>query len=215
MPKISAFQQYSDEYDNWFTINHFAFLSELEAVKMLLPVTGRVIEIGIGSGIFAKALGIKEGIEPSAAMRHRAQKKGLKVLEAVAEKLPYGDESVDAAVMITTVCFVDDVYKSFAEAYRILKNGGCIIVGFVDEDSPLGREYLKYKDQSKFYKEATFFGTQELTNILQQTGFTIEKIVQTVFGTLKDIHEVQPVVEGYGNGSFVVIKGGKKYGSNL
>jgi len=209
MPKINAFQKYSEEYDNWFEVNQFAFLSELRAVREVLPETGRIIEIGIGSGIFAEALGIKEGIEPSEAMRLRAKKKGLKVLEAVAEDLPYANESVDAAVMITTVCFVDDVYKSFGEVYRILKKGGCIILGFVDKESPIGREYLLYKDKSKFYKEATFFSAEELIGILQQTGFTVIKILQTVFGTLKEINNIQSFIEGYGKGSFVVIKARK------
>jgi len=33
MPKIEAYQQYTSEYFNWFVINRFAFLSEIDAVK--------------------------------------------------------------------------------------------------------------------------------------------------------------------------------------
>ncbi len=56
MPKIEAFQKYTSEYDNWFVINRFAYLSEIEAVKKALSQTNGVIEIGIGSGIFAEPL---------------------------------------------------------------------------------------------------------------------------------------------------------------
>jgi ubiquinone/menaquinone biosynthesis C-methylase UbiE len=215
MAKTEAFQKYTNEYDNWFVVNRFAFLSELEAVKKALTQTDGVIEIGIGSGIFAEPLGIKEGIDPSEAMRQKAAQKGLTVLNAVAEKLPYPDKSVNGAVMITSICFVDDIYQSFKEAHRVLKDDGFLILGFVDKDSPVGKEYLKYKDKSMFYKEAVFFGTEELYKILEQTGFTVVETWQTIFGKVEDIKETQPVIEGFGEGSFVVIKALKKDGRSL
>ncbi|MFO8147194.1 MAG: class I SAM-dependent methyltransferase [Gillisia sp.] len=215
MPKIEAFQKYPDEYDNWFVKNKWAFQSELNAVKNLLPRFDEVIEIGIGSGIFAEPLGIREGVDPSAAMRKKAEQKGLKVLDAVAEKLPYASASVNGAVMITSICFVDDIHQSFKEAHRVLKNDGFLILGFVDKDSPVGKEYQKFKDQSMFYKEATFFGTEELFKILMQTGFRIKETWQTVFGKLEEINEKQPVIEGFGKGSFAVIKAQKGDGRSI
>jgi ubiquinone/menaquinone biosynthesis C-methylase UbiE len=128
------------------------------------------------------------------------------VSDAVAEKLPYADASVSGAVIITTICFVDDIYQSFREVHRILKNDGFLILGYVDKDSPVGKEYLKHKDESLFYKEATFFGTEELYEILHQTGFKMIETCQTIFGKVEDISEVQPVINGFGQGSFVVIK---------
>ena len=67
--KTKPFDKYSEQYDEWFVRNKFVFLSEIAAIKKLLPKKGTIIEIGIGSGIFAEALNIKEGIEPSEAMR--------------------------------------------------------------------------------------------------------------------------------------------------
>jgi ubiquinone/menaquinone biosynthesis C-methylase UbiE len=215
MAKTAAFDNHVDEYDNWFVINKFAFQSELMAVKKCLPPNRRVIEIGIGSGIFAKPLGIKEGIDPSKPMLEKAEQLGLKVVEAVAEKLPYANSSVGGAVMITSICFVDDIYQSFREVHRILKNDGFFILGYVDKDSPVGKEYLKHKDESLFYIEATFFGTEELYEILHQTGFKVTETYQTVFGKVEDITEIQPVMDGFGQGSFVVIKAQKEYGSNI
>jgi len=210
MAKIEPFEQYAPEYDNWFKINNYAFLSELNAIRKVLPQTKDTIEIGVGSGIFAEPLGIKEGIEPSKAMRERAVKKGIKVIDAVAEKLPYDDASKNGAVMITTICFVDDVRKSFLEVNRILKEDGFFIIGFVDENSPIGKEYLKHKNKSLFYKDATFFGTEEIYSILNETGFKITNTCQTIFGKIKEINKVQPVMDGFGQGSFVVIKAQKK-----
>lgn len=215
MPKIEAFQKYTSEYDNWFVVNRFAFLSEIDAVKKTLAQTEGVIEIGIGSGVFAEPLGIKEGVDPAEAMRQKAEQKGLKVLDAVAEQLPYPDASLNGAVMITSICFVDDIYQSFKEAYRVLKNNGFLILGFVDKDSPVGKEYQKYKDQSLFYKEATFFGTEELFEVLKHTGFRVEETWQTIFDKVEEVKETQAVIEGFGEGSFVVIKAQKKDGRNI
>jgi SAM-dependent methyltransferase len=210
MPKTAPFDNYSDEYEDWFIINKYAFQSELNAIKIAFPDNGDVVEIGIGSGIFAAPLGIKEGIEPSEAMREKAKKRGVRVMDAVAEDLSYADKSKDAVLMVTTICFVDDIYKSFQEVHRVLKDDGHFIIGYVDKNSPIGKFYLEQKDNSLFYKDAIFFGTEELYEILMETGFKISNTYQTVFGEIDEINEVQNVLVGYGKGSFVVIEAQKK-----
>jgi len=210
MPKTKPFDHFSDEYDNWFIDNEYVFKSELKAIKKVIPEGKNGIEIGIGSGIFAEPLGIKEGIEPSKAMREKAKQKNINVINAVAEKLPYRDRSKDFVLMVTTICFVDDIYKSFEEVNRILKDDGNLILGFVDKDSPIGKVYLEHQNESIFYKDATFFGTEELFGILKSTGFKVDNTYQTVFGQLNEINEVQDVLSGYGTGSFVVIKASKE-----
>jgi len=209
MPKTGPFDQYADEYEDWFIINKYAFQSELKAIKKALPDNRDIVEVGIGSGIFAAPLGIKEGIEPSGAMREKAKKGGIRVIDAVAENLPYADKSKDAVLMVTTICFVDDIYKSFQEVHRVLKDDGHFIIGFVDKNSPVGKSYLEQKDENVFYKDAIFFGTEELYEILKDTGFKINNTYQTIFGKIDEINEVQNVLVGYGTGSFVVIKAKK------
>jgi len=211
MPKTAPFDNYPGEYDNWFVTNKYAFQSELIAIKKVLPSGGEGIEIGVGSGIFAEPLGITEGIEPSRAMREKAMQKNIKAIDAVAENLPYPDRSIDFALMITTICFVDDVNKSFDEAYRILKDTGSLIIGFVDKNSPIGKMYLEHKNESIFYKDAIFYGTEDLYDNLNTAGFEIENTFQTVFGQIDKIKNVQDVLEGYGQGSFIVIKAKKTY----
>ena len=210
MPKTKPFDEHINEYEKWFEDNRFVYLSEIQALKKVIPEgEKRGIEIGIGSGIFAKPLGIKEGIEPSATMRKKAKERSLKVVDAVAEKLPYEDESVDFALMVTTICFVDDIGKSFREAHRILKKNGSLILGFVDKNSPIGKFYLQHQNESIFYQDAKFFSTTEVIRLLENNGFSVSEIYQTVFGKLNEIKNVQKVEKGYGKGSFVVIKAEK------
>jgi len=209
MSKTKPFDEYSGEYEQWFSDNYNVFQSELEAIRRVLPQKGCGFEIGIGSGIFADPLGIKDGIDPSEVMRKLARERGLRAIEGVAENLPVADKSYDFALMVTTICFVDDLDKSFKEAYRILKDEGFIILGFVDKDSPVGKLYLESKDKSTFYKDAVFFSTEEVYEYLRNNNFRIIQTIQTVFGLLNEVKNTQLPEDGYGKGSFVVIKAQK------
>lgn len=66
MPKIEAFDRFSDAYDAWFEENADKYEAELGLIRRLLPPSGaRGIEIGVGSGKFAVPFGIRIGVEPS------------------------------------------------------------------------------------------------------------------------------------------------------
>ncbi len=206
MAKIEPFEHHLDEYEQWFVKNRWAYLSEIKAVKALLPTTGKGVEIGVGSGLFAEPLGIKLGVEPSPRMADLARKRGIKVLSGVAEKLPLENEHYDFALMVTTVCFLDDVPQAFREVHRILKKEGTFLIGFIDRESPLGKLYESFKEQNVFYRWATFFSVQELVDLLQNAGFANFVFKQTIFKPLEQITAEEPVKSGYGEGSFVVIR---------
>ncbi len=205
MAKIEPFELFADAYDDWFIKNKNIYELEIEAVKQLMPTDAYGLEVGIGSGKFAVPLGIKTGVEPSKAMAKKASELGIKVHNGVAEDLPFEDNIFDFVLFVTTICFVDDIEKSFLEAYRVLKNGGSIIVGFVDKESEMGKKYLAKKNISKFYNIATFYSTEEVLDYFGNTGFKDFKIKQTVFQN----QEKQIIEDGFGKGSFVVIRGEK------
>jgi len=210
MPKIEPFEEYPKRYENWFEKNKFAYESELLAVKALIPENGEGIEIGVGSGRFAEPLGIKLGVEPSQEMRRIAEKRGIKVIDGVAEKLPFDDRQFAFALMVTTICFLDNIEAAFKEAYRVLKPKGYLIIGFVDKHSTLGKLYLKHKTKNVFYKLANFYSVDEVVSYLKKTDFKDFTFVQTIFHNLTEIKEIEPIREGYGQGSFVVIGATKK-----
>lgn len=86
----TIFDRNAEAYDEWFDRHPYAFQSEVEALRECLPEgDSHGIEIGLGTGRFARELGIKEGIEPSFAMRRIAVNRGIEVMDAVAERLPY------------------------------------------------------------------------------------------------------------------------------
>jgi ubiquinone/menaquinone biosynthesis C-methylase UbiE len=215
MARTEPFDKYLDEYEKWFIDNKYIYESELKAVEHFIPKDKKGIEIGIGTGRFAIPFGISEGVEPSTSMRNFASLKGLKVYDGTAENLPFADESYDFALMVTTICFVDDVRKSFLEVKRILKPGGTFIISLVDKLSALGKIYEKMKEQNKFYRFATFYSTDEVTKLLKENEFKCIEVIQTVFGDLSEIHEVQKFKEGYGEGGFVTIKSNNNWKNTI
>ena len=209
MAKIEPFEKHKFKYEEWFEKNEFAYKSELQAVRYLLPKKGTGVEIGVGTGRFAEPLGIRVGVEPSKAMRKVAQKRGIEVIDGVAEALPFEDCLFDFALMVTTICFVDDIEASFKEAFRVIKPAGFFINGFVDRKSPLGRFYQKHRAKNVFYNIATFYSVDDVIPYMKKAGFRNLTFTQTIFHTLDEIKEVEAMKEGYGEGSFVVVSGMK------
>ena len=209
MVNIESFENYSLKYDEWFDNNRFIYESELQAVKELLPKGKNGIEVGVGSGRFAAPLGIKLGIDPSRKMGKIAEQRGIKFFEGVAESLPFPDSHFDFILMVNVICFLDDIKKAFKEAYRVLKPRGYLLIGFIDVDSPLGKLYEKHKNESTFYKDATFFSVKKVVSLMKKAHFEDFQFRQTLFKPLDKITEVESVKKGYGEGSFIVIRGAK------
>lgn len=201
------FDEYYDEYDLWYERNRLAYLSELEAVRAALPGRGRGLEVGVGTGRFASPLGIPYGIDPSFRMIKLAGERGVKVIVARGEEMPFRDDTFDYALIAITICFVENPERVIRETGRVLKDGGRIVVAIIDKDSFLGRAYQSKK--SKFYREARFFSVDEVASLLYRCGFDDLSFLQTLFRFPNELEEVEGVEAGYGKGGFVVISARK------
>lgn len=204
---MNAFETEVDRYEQWFEKHPGAYQSELAAVREALPESGRGLEIGTGTGRFSTPFGIVDGVEPAAAMRRIAEARGLKVLDAKAEALPLPDCTFDFALMVTTICFVDDPLLACREAVRVLKPGGRFIVGLLDLDSALGRRYEARKSDSPFYRNARFLSASQTIQLLDDAGFGNFHCHQTLFHPMGNPDELEPVRNGFGEGGFVAISG--------
>lgn len=118
--------------------------------------------------------------------------------------MPYEKDSFDLVFMSTTVCFLADVNKVFAEIHRVLQNNCSLILGFIDKNSHLGMKYQKLaKSDSPFYSSANFVSPSEIISKLKHMGF---KVVDTRQTLLPDDKSHFNPLSGYGKGAFVVIK---------
>lgn len=212
MLQTLPFNDHVAEYEAWFEKFPFVFQSEVAAIKEMLPVGEnlRGLEVGTGTGHFADALGIGEAVEPADNMRMKAIKKGINVKDAEAEHLPYANDSFDYVLMAFCISYFKSIQFAFKEARRVLKPGGALIVGFLDRDSLIGREYEARKQYSIFYKEAMFYPPERIINELKMAGFRNFSFVQSLFASLTEIKQTEKPKNGFGEGSFVVIKTVKK-----
>jgi SAM-dependent methyltransferase len=205
MPRVAPFETHHQRYEAWFEKHELAYISELLALRPFVPWEGWGIEIGVGSGRFAAPLGVQVGVDPSPAMLGHAAARGIEVVEGVAEHLPFADGSFDHALVVTTLCFVDSPARMLAEARRVLKPGGRLVIGFIDRESALGQNYLLHQEESVFYREATFYSADEVAQLLLETGFTIGAWGQTLAHPLPEMREIEPLRTGRGQCSFVVV----------
>ena len=167
------------------------------------------LEIGVGSGRFAAPLGIQVGVDPSPAMLALAAARDIEVVAGTAEQLPFPPARFDNALVVTTICFVDSPVRMPAEAHRVLKPEGSLVIGFIDRDSPLGRDYLAHQTENVFYREATFYSADKVERLLGEAGFTIRAWGQTLSHSLAETCALEALQPGRGRGSFVVVSARK------
>ena len=208
MPRIEPFEKFPQEYEAWFGKHSHLYDAEIEAIRKLLPPFKNGIEIGVGSGRFAVPFGITTGVEPSAKMAEIARSKGIKVIKGIAEDLPIGNDTFDFALMVTTICFVDDPLLSLQNIYRILQAESYVIIGFVDSNSTLGRLYEEKRFKSRFYRAARFYNSDEVIGLLKKAGFSEIVCAQTLFGNNLE-HMDTAVKKGSGEGAFVALRARK------
>jgi ubiquinone/menaquinone biosynthesis C-methylase UbiE len=114
---------------------------------LLSRVTGRVLEIGGGTGANLPfyGTGIDELVitEPEDPMARRLERKlsgyslPTRVVRAAAEALPFDDASFDFVVSTLVLCTVEDPGRALLEAHRLLKpNGQLLFIEHVRSDDP-------------------------------------------------------------------------------
>jgi demethylmenaquinone methyltransferase/2-methoxy-6-polyprenyl-1,4-benzoquinol methylase len=102
-----------------------------------LPIAGRLLDAGGGTGRVAQALRGQAGqvivADASAGMvRQAAAKDGLRAARAHAEWLPFASASFERILMIDALHHVAEQRQTAAEMWRVLTPGGRIVIGEPD-----------------------------------------------------------------------------------
>jgi len=209
----SPFDDLAAEYDAWFDKEgSLIFFIEAQAFRALLPSLPRPwLEIGVGSGRFAQALGIETGIDPSTKLIEIAKSRGINAYIGQGERTLFDDESFGTVFLIVTLCFLEHPLEVLREANRILAPGGKLVLGLVLKESPWGRFYQAKKIQGhRFYRFATFYSYGEVASLITRAGLTSEKTVSTLFQRPGEVHHTENPREGYSpDAGFTIIAAAK------
>ncbi len=169
---IRVFDEHAREYDSWYLRHPFVFESEARAIEALRP-TGLGLEVGVGTGVFARRLGVGVGMDRSLGMLELARSRGVQVVRAVAEHLPFR-EAFDFVLLAGTLCFVKEPNVPMRETRKVLKDNGTLIVCEVPRDSPWGKLMEeKSRARHRFYRHAKVYTTKEVQHMLETSGFKV------------------------------------------
>jgi ubiquinone/menaquinone biosynthesis C-methylase UbiE len=102
--------------------------------KLLAGLTGRVVEVGAGSGAnfahYPTTVSEVVAVEPERYLRELAQREAAKapvsvtVADGAADQLPGEPGSFDAGVAALVLCTVPDQERALAELFRVIRPGG-------------------------------------------------------------------------------------------
>ncbi len=140
------------------------------------------LEIGVGTGRFADALGIDVGVDPASAVLPYARRRRIRTLRALGHALPLKDGEFGAAFAIVTLCFAHDGAGLLREAARVTRPDGGIVAGIVPAESPWGRFHAsRGKREHVFYSEAKFYTLDQLRDLARLAELRVDRVVSTLF----------------------------------
>jgi SAM-dependent methyltransferase len=125
-------------------------------------LTGTVLELGCGDGRtfahYPDSVDRVLAVEPEPHLRELAARAALgapvavEVIAGSAEKLPFDDASIDAAVCSLVLCSVPDEATALAELRRVVRPGGQLrFYEHVVARSRAGAHAQRFADRSRFW----------------------------------------------------------------
>jgi len=175
---MALFDDKARTYDTFCETPLGHFVSEVEhriLASLAAPKYGeKAIDLGCGTGAYTMWLrdtGLHAtGVDISRGMLEVARRKSsndVLFVEANLTQLPFPDESFDLAISNVVLEFVPEPRGVVQEAYRILKPGGRLVVGFIGKNSPWGAKYTLRgnEDSTSVYHYARFFSYAEAASL--------------------------------------------------
>jgi ubiquinone/menaquinone biosynthesis C-methylase UbiE len=166
---------------------HFICSSKLftqQREKVVPQAKGRVLEIGIGSGLnlpFYDPSKVRRvwGLDPNEEMWNLASTRGVpfdvEFLQASAENIPLDDGSADSIVVTYTLCSVPETIEALRDMRRVLKPGGELI--FCEHGAAPEQRVRRWQDRLTPVWQKVAGGCRlnlQIPILLEQGGFTIQ-----------------------------------------
>ncbi|MBE9520567.1 MAG: class I SAM-dependent methyltransferase [Proteobacteria bacterium] len=207
-----VFDERAPEYNKWFE-GSLVYEIELAALRDLHTRTaGRQLEIGVGPGRFAEALGIPLGLDPAWSPLLLAAERGVKPCQAVGERLPVLDGCLGAIFLLFTLCFTSNPQQVLAECFRALSGEGKLVLGMVPLSGKWGQALNAKKNEGHdFYRYARFYTIETVRQWLDEVGFRVVEARSTLYqppGLVKKYEQPRQALDE--QAGFVVLVAVKK-----
>ena len=169
-------------YDTWMKETQFKKYDGILdlLVKNKVPLEGKVLDVGIGTGLFEdylKGRGIELdviGVDSDKKMVEEAKKKGYLVMLANAEKLPFEDESFDLVISIDMINSVTDKEAVIQEIKRVMKPGAYAIISHFCNNYTKNQVWKKMEALTRPFKVVDAVITGNVDNELT-VAFLVKK----------------------------------------
>ena len=185
-----AYTCWASSYDE--TPNPLTTLEErLLALLLTSFADFDIVDLGCGTGRWLRRLEATRprsltGIDSCPAMLAEARKKcahSTSLVEASCTSTPLPACSVDCVLASFLLSYVQDISRLAAEAVRILRPGGTLIVSDLHPRTPSYGWRRTFKSESSVFEIATFpYSLSRLIATMSTAGLTLEKIDEPAFG---------------------------------
>lgn len=135
----------------------------------------RVLDVGGGTGRATKAIDAPERVvvDATRSMLRRVPA-GVDAVLASATDLPVADATVDAVVVVDALHHLPDHDRVFAQAYRVLRPDGVLVIRDFNRGTLRGR--LLEVGEHAIRMESTFLTPAMLVERLNAAGFEAERL---------------------------------------
>jgi ubiquinone/menaquinone biosynthesis C-methylase UbiE/glycosyltransferase involved in cell wall biosynthesis len=169
---MDSYKEYPDTTPKGLTEFH---ASTIDPMFCEIPEGSRVLDVGCNSGDFLKMLkDHKEcsviGIDVSENVLALAKDKGLEVLKADAEALPFEDASFDVVVLREVLMHLHDPVKALREIKRVLKPSG-FLLGSAPHANLESKVWEEQHLHHRYYTEERLMG--QLNEVFDQTHLRV------------------------------------------
>lgn len=136
---------------------------------------GNVPDVGCGNGAFLSGLRGAVGVELSKARARVCKSKGLSVVVADGNYLPFRSESFDTITAIEVIEHTCTPYKMLDEFHRVLSCGGEVFLSTPNLANPLHTLHqMIHRKVNKHHRLG--FDPYLISQALELTGFKIERL---------------------------------------
>src|SRR5438270_6838104 len=155
--------------------------------RVVSAARGRVLEIGIGSGLnlslYPPAVSEIVGLDPSPRLIQMARRSATRLqprstlVEGSGEAIPLAGNSIDTIVMTWTLCSIPDAHLALTEIRRVLKRDGQLL--FVEHGRAPEKSVCTWQDRLTPIWKHIAGGchlNRPIQKLIESAGFRMERL---------------------------------------